>query len=419
MMMDMTWGVGVQSAPTMTGFGTAGSGFPDSIPDYDIEGFIDGLGFFEDKDGYVFDDKQPQYSLPPPIDRHDSSTTTSVVSVPELAVSTPCEVRSIQVALPQPPQLLTSSENNKNMLQSVLNQQRETILQNQKIIDAQNCELQGNNNNNNNNNNNIHQENQQPVAVVSSISPCNTPDRKVQPATYPLARAALKKADEQQIIDGIKIETGTKRKAASISDGMDMPTEPSSYHKWKLTPAGVTKLKAVDSSGAKFCRNQNHIKQQQEDVSGRNLSPDDLEVRRERNRKHAKKSRLRKKSLTSDLEHSLEVLREENTQLRTLIEEHFARKKAASDAEKKTVEGLLEKHRLRSHQRFIDCIMANSCSSKNTLDGTDAILEREVVDTKNLLSSSGRGIVVDDKTLKVLKGLSKAIASGTSKPKKQ
>ena len=303
MMMDMTWGVGVQSAPTMTGFGTAGSGFPDSIPDNDIEGFIDGLGFFEDKDGYVFDDKQPQYSpqysLPPPIDKNESSTTTSVVSVPELAVavpvstSTPCEVRSIQVALPQPPQLLTSSENNENILQSVLNQQRETILQNQKIIDAQNCELQGNNNNNNNNNNSnsnsnsndIHHENPQPVAVVSSISPCNAPEtktnnRKVQPATYPLARAALKKADEQQIIDGIKIETGTKRKAASISDGMAMPTEPSSYHKWKLTPDGVTKLKAVDSSGAKLCRNQNHIKQQQQDVSGKILSPDDLEVRR-------------------------------------------------------------------------------------------------------------------------------------------
>jgi len=54
MMMDTQWGVGVASAPAMTGYGPVA--FQDnaliSMCDEDIEGMIAGLGLFEANDDY-------------------------------------------------------------------------------------------------------------------------------------------------------------------------------------------------------------------------------------------------------------------------------------------------------------------------------------------------------------------------------
>ena len=140
----------------------------------------------------------------------------------------------------------------------------------------------------------------------------------------------------------------------------------------------------------------------------------------ERNRKHAKKSRLRKKSLTTDLEQSLDALREENTNLRKLIEEHIARKKAAAEAAQ-SVDSLLEKHRVRSHERFIQCLIANSGKTKSKRKSKDSSSKRKA-EKKNIEKKknlpTGRGIIVDDKTLKLLRGLSKSITPVSDKPQK-
>lgn len=304
--MDVaTWGMGpLSSAPTMTGFGGIGSGIPDNIPDDDIEGMIDGFGFFQDNDEF-FDMKNDSAELftSPEKDNNENTSpklsstnlpivtndTGAVVAVPEETISTPPDVRSPEVTistprdvrsinfattmlantkdcnipLPQPPQLLTSRQSplngtsdNKNNLQSMLDQQRETILRNQKIIDAQKSELEGK----------IHQP-----SVPSPLAPISA---SKTPATYPLARAALKKADEQ-VINGSKNTKGTKRKV--VSPPNDMTAESNSYKKWKLTPAGATKLRAVDSTGIEIYRNPS----KQEDMSAKTiLTPGELEIRR-------------------------------------------------------------------------------------------------------------------------------------------
>jgi len=446
MMIDTAWAV--TSAPMMTGFGNVG--FSDSvingIADDDIEGMIDDLGFFQDKDDSyschplneinknertfktIVDNKAnnaftiPKYAKVSPArspitttndNDNDNDTGAAVVTLTVTVSDTDLDVsnsgvtdtvnnnntKNCGVALPQPPQLLTArqspvscttTDNKNNTIQNVINQQRATILQNQKIIEAQMNELHGNN----------HQICQPLPATSMHSSNTNKPTTKSF-ASYPLARAALKKADEQ-IIDGTKKDKGTKRKTPSPSNSTS--TEANAYQKWKLTPAGATKLRAVDSGGISSCRNMN---KHQEDAPGKILTPDELELRRERNRKHAKKSRLRKKSLTSTLEQSLELLREENTRLRKHVEEHFVKKSDDSTtAAMKSVESLLEEHRLRSHEQFIECILTDNRDSLKRNDSNDS-------DGKDLYS--GRGIALDDKTHKVLKGLSKPIALGTSK----
>mmetsp|Transcript_20322 Transcript_20322/g.56521 ORF Transcript_20322/g.56521 Transcript_20322/m.56521 type:complete len:172 (+) Transcript_20322:2650-3165(+) len=150
----------------------------------------------------------------------------------------------------------------------------------------------------------------------------------------------------------------------------------------------------------------------------------ELEVRRERNRKHAKKSRLRKKSLTSDLEHALELLREENTKLRACITTHIARKQQPSES----TDALLEKHRVRSHEQFVYYILTNPASpcsssrskksSKRKVGPTSTSTSASASassgshkNTSNANSPSGKGVVVDDKTIKALRGLTKALVA--------
>lgn len=459
MMMDIaTFGVGLANAPSITGFGGIGSGIPDNIPDDDIEGMIDGFGFFQEQDE-LFDIKSDEKDLFAPQSKIETTTTTSstsssssstakisstnlpiltndtgaVVAIPEVTISTPRESRivdtgavvavpevtprdvrslhfatsnlannkEISIALPQPPQLLSShqtplpcSSDSKSSLQSMLDQQRETILRNQKIIEAQKNELHGK----------IHP----PVALSSNANGTKTP------ATYALARAALKKADEQAI-NGKKITKGVKRKTSSLAEES---AENNAYKKWKMTPAGATKLKAVDSTGMRICRSPS----KQEDPSIKTiLTPGELEIRRERNRKHAKKSRLRKKSLTSELEQSLEALREENTNLRKLVEEYIAKKKDASSSAT-SVEWLLEKRRVQSHERFIKSIVTNSGKPKSKKSSKDSSSKRMTETNSTAEKSipySGKGIIVDEKTLKVLKGLSKSFPSSIGKPQKR
>ena len=50
-----------------------------------------------------------------------------------------------------------------------------------------------------------------------------------------------------------------------------------------------------------------------------------MEERRQRNREHAKRSRQRKKSLTSTLQQAVEELKAENAKIRRLLEERLGR----------------------------------------------------------------------------------------------
>jgi len=428
--------------------------------------------------------------------RSMNNNNTSM-NTPAHIASSNCAQDCCGIALPQPPQLMsptpignnTNNLHNANNIQCVLDKQRETILKNQQIIDAQMSELQQGQDRHHHS-----PLSSQPPLPVISMQASNTTTTSTTTATattmsstkssacYSLARAALKKADEQDMSSGSSSSSktssnkssGTKRKSSSQQSA----SEANSYQKWKLTPEGATKLRAVDLGGGGLRTNSrassntamSSSKLHQEEATGRNLSPVELEVRRERNRKHAKKSRLRKKSLTSTLEQSLELLREENTKLRKRIEDHIAAKlqkkeedeaaasssSAAANAllAEKNVDMLLEDHRLRSHEEFIASIIANDarhmgkksgtkrkspCDDEATTDSdssSNSSSSEENTFGDEMISGSttaqeltpptfvtGRGIVMDEKTIKVLKGLAKSIptspASSTIRQQKQ
>ena len=154
---------------------------------------------------------------------------------------------------------------------------------------------------------------------------------------------------------------------------------------------------------------------------------------------------MRKKSLTTTLEQSLEVLRDENTKLRKRIEDHIAATKkgkpkegmsepaAQADTTSKpmSVDTLLDEYRLQLHEKFIADIRASSGRRKNKKKsskkraaaesgGNDSNHKKKSPvsapgNTKDNTSPiTGRGIVVDDATLKTLRGLSKSIVIPTA-----
>ncbi len=67
-----------------------------------------------------------------------------------------------------------------------------------------------------------------------------------------------------------------------------------------------------------------------------------LEQTRERNREHARKSRLRKKALTSNLQQSLEELKAENKRLRTFVVKAFGPKKTESLIQERQISSPVE-----------------------------------------------------------------------------
>merc|ERR1711935_975018 len=62
--------------------------------------------------------------------------------------------------------------------------------------------------------------------------------------------------------------------------------------------------------------------------SERKMSEQQKVERRERNREHAKRSRIRKKFLLESLQQSVSLLKEENEKLRDSIREHLGNDKA-------------------------------------------------------------------------------------------
>ena len=267
MLDTISWGVGLPSAPSMTAFGGMGTGFSEGIADDEMEGMINDLGFFQDKDD-VFDAKNDVPEATRSLEEIDgkmdmsptknlpiaTNDTGAIVTIPKVIMSTPRDVRSLNFAttvassittpaLPQAPQLVSSSSsslcssNDKDSVQSVLEQQRKTILENEKIIEAQRIKLEGKN----------HSANPSPV-----ISPMIAPS---------------KNSDE-------KNTRGTKRKAASLST-TTTANDKNAYQKWKLTPDGATKLKVADLGGLQSLRIHN---KQHED--SKNLTPEELQIRR-------------------------------------------------------------------------------------------------------------------------------------------
>mmetsp|Transcript_58987 Transcript_58987/g.144313 ORF Transcript_58987/g.144313 Transcript_58987/m.144313 type:complete len:426 (+) Transcript_58987:212-1489(+) len=80
------------------------------------------------------------------------------------------------------------------------------------------------------------------------------------------------------------------------------------------------------------------------------LTEEEMEVRRERNRVHAKKSRQRKKCLTTELKLSLDILREENEKIRQFIYSRIGEEQT---------EEILSKRRLESHRNFISSLKSD------------------------------------------------------------
>jgi Basic region leucine zipper len=119
------------------------------------------------------------------------------------------------------------------------------------------------------------------------------------------------------------------------------------------------------------------------------MNDDLVFVCRERNRIHAKKSRLRKKGVTETLQDALLALREENEKLRELIHAKIG---------KKVTEDLLEKRCLESHAKFISALTTGGGGANN--GGQD--------------NGGGSRFVVDAKTVSFLRGLRKNVPSVSS-----
>ena len=116
-------------------------------------------------------------------------------------------------------------------------------------------------------------------------------------------------------------------------------------------------------------------------VDDEDLTEEQLEERRQRNREHAKRSRQRKKSLTCTLQQSVDELRDENTKLREQICAMIGHDK---------VESILQARREKARNQFMG----------------------------GLMQPSSR--IVDNNTLIFLKGLRKGIpAAGSDSNKKQ
>ena len=83
----------------------------------------------------------------------------------------------------------------------------------------------------------------------------------------------------------------------------------------------------------------------------------------ERNRQHAKRSRLRKKELTSELQQSVQDLKAENAKLKQMIYDKFANNRPRADA-------LLQKHCVSSTQAFLQALQqpANRVVDNTTRD---------------------------------------------------
>lgn len=94
------------------------------------------------------------------------------------------------------------------------------------------------------------------------------------------------------------------------------------------------------------------------------LTEEQLEERRQRNREHAKRSRQRKKSLTCTLQDSLDNLKEENTKLREQINAMLGSDK---------VDSILEKRRSRELGHFMAGLMQPS--NRILDDGTISFLK--------------------------------------------
>eukprot|EP00537_Pseudo-nitzschia_pungens_P010901 CAMPEP_0172391724 /NCGR_PEP_ID=MMETSP1061-20121228/8057_1 /TAXON_ID=37318 /ORGANISM="Pseudo-nitzschia pungens, Strain cf. pungens" /LENGTH=599 /DNA_ID=CAMNT_0013122417 /DNA_START=118 /DNA_END=1917 /DNA_ORIENTATION=- len=378
----------------------------------------------------------------------------------------------------QPVTLNTPIPGNAGMsFESVLQQQRETILRNQEIIEAQKNELR---------------QAKHKKPVPEQLQPATTTAQTAtsmvaSPLTAPLPMPATCLGGAFGIVGGstststttspspsgvqynnygsmttaiattdttvaaavavavaVAAPTNTKkRKSPSVPDSVASTSSSGSntYKKWKLSSACTHQLPSLESNtvlsssiASSHCSEDAARNYKPAGAAGapdemvasgkHQLTRIELEVRRERNRKHAKKSRLRKKSLTSDLEHALELLREENTKLRACITNHIARKQQPSES----TDALLEKHRVRSHEQFVYYILNNPASpssssrskksSKRKVGSTSASASASVSvssgshkNTSNANSPSGKGVVVDDKTIKALRGLTKALVA--------
>lgn len=444
MMIDTVWNEASLTSRHLYESGCVANPLDGIIPDVntdDIDCMIDDLGLFQDNgDDDAFSlhngndcdlsnqnpstpdlsDSLPQVkhpASPNPIDPQAVTSgpiltidTGAVAEIPDHVTSSggtnpslpskwqPSTVlKACNIGLAKPPVLLSS--HNQDILQknpvaaisqssastisieSVIEQQRKTILRNQQIIDAQQSKIN---------------HNQPPFSTSPVPSPIDTQ------GIYSLS-------NEEQPVPSTSacISVGSNTSVSSNGDA---------YKKWKLSPVGATKLRSLDSASSVASSNASksvddaadHNKRPISDISlvNGNLTPIELEVRRERNRKHAQKSRLRKKSLTSTLEQSLELLRQENAKLRVCIEEQISRKKTKFAV----VDDLLEQHRSRSHERFIQCIISGSNGSVKSKKGKG----KKSTKPKDAISAPvGKGIIVDEKVLKLLKGMAKAIPSDT------
>lgn len=164
------------------------------------------------------------------------------------------------------------------------------------------------------------------------------------------------------------------------SDVTSNPTPKSSKRVTRADPAKGRKRKLSDKSLTPKACLSSPVARSIKDKDDAELTEDQLEERRQRNREHAKRSRQRKKSLTCTLQQSLDDLKAENLELREQINTVIGADK---------VDSILENRRSRELGHFM----------------------------AGLMQPSNR--ILDDNTISFLKGLHKNLPASTPSMKRQ
>ena len=167
---------------------------------------------------------------------------------------------------------------------------------------------------------------------------------------------------------------GRKRKL------MDPPTAPEAAAVLSSMPASAALAAAQEAfanHAAAAAGRSSHQNPNRDD----GLTEEDLEERRQRNREHAKRSRQRKKSLTSTLEESVEDLKAENAKLREQIYAMIGPQKA---------QAMLEARQETSRTQFVQGLMqpANRILDEKTLTFLKSLRKNVTLDDDDSSSNN-------------------------------
>jgi len=188
-------------------------------------------------------------------------------------------------------------------------------------------------------------------------------------------KAAVTKAPKTKA-PSTKKEPSSKGRKRKLMDHTTAPEASAVLSSMPASAALAAAQEALANHAAAVGRASHHNPNRDE-----GLTEEDLEERRQRNREHAKRSRQRKKSLTSTLEESVEDLKAENTKLREQIYAMIGPQKA---------QAMLDARQESSRTQFLQGLMqpANRIMDEKTLSFLKSLRKNVTLDDDDSSSNN-------------------------------